>query len=82
VFRIGDKVAQLRNNYGKGAAGIFNGTVATVTSVSLEDQTLTALTDEDEQVAYDFAALDELAHAYAVTIHRSQAASTRPWSSR
>ena len=30
------------------------------------------LTDEDEQVDYDFAELDELAHAYAVTIHRSQ----------
>ena len=30
------------------------------------------LTDEDEPVAYDFAELDELAHAYAVTIHRSQ----------
>ena len=72
VFRIGDKVIQLRNNYEKGAAGIFNGTVATVTSMSLEDQTLTVLTDEDEQVAYDFAELDELAHAYAVTIHRSQ----------
>jgi exodeoxyribonuclease V alpha subunit len=36
------------------------------------EQTLTVLTDEDEQVAYDFAELDELAHAYAVTIHRSQ----------
>ena len=40
------------------------------------------LTDEDEQVAYDFAELDELAHAYAVTIHRSQAANTPRWSSR
>ena len=30
------------------------------------------LTDEDEQVDYDFAELDELAHAYAITIHRSQ----------
>ena len=72
MFRIGDKVTQLRNNYDKGAAGIFNGTVGVVTSMSLEDQTLTVLTDEDEQVDYDFAELDELAHAYAVTIHRSQ----------
>ena len=72
VFRIGDKVTQLRNNYGKGKAGIFNGTVGVVTALSLEDQTLTVLTDEDEQVDYDFAELDELAHAYAVTIHRSQ----------
>jgi exodeoxyribonuclease V alpha subunit len=72
VFRVGDKVTQLRNNYNKGKAGIFNGTIGVVTSLSLEEQTLTVLTDEDEQVDYDFAELDELAHAYAVTIHRSQ----------
>jgi exodeoxyribonuclease V alpha subunit len=72
VFRVGDKVTQLRNNYNKGHAGIFNGTIAVVTSLSLQEQTLTVLTDEDEQVDYDFAELDELAHAYAVTIHRSQ----------
>ena len=72
VFRVGDKVTQLRNNYDKGRAGIFNGTVGVVTALSLEEQTLTVLTDEDEPVDYEFAELDELAHAYAVTIHRSQ----------
>jgi exodeoxyribonuclease V alpha subunit len=72
VFRVGDKVTQLRNNYDKGRAGIFNGTVGVVTALSLEEQTLTVLTDEDEAVDYDFGELDELAHAYAVTIHRSQ----------
>src|SRR5262249_23629091 len=72
VFRAGDKVTQLRNNYDKGKAGVFNGTVGVVTGLSVPEQALTVLTDEDEQVAYDFAELDELAHAYAVTIHRSQ----------
>jgi exodeoxyribonuclease V alpha subunit len=72
VFRVGDKVTQLRNNYDKGTAGVFNGTVGVVTGLSLPEQALTVLTDEDEQVDYDFAELDELAHAYAVTIHRSQ----------
>jgi exodeoxyribonuclease V alpha subunit len=72
VFRVGDKVTQLRNNYQKGRAGIFNGTVGVVTGFSLEEQTMTVLTDEDERVDYDFAELDELAHAYAITIHRSQ----------
>ena len=72
VFRAGDKVIQLRNNYNKGKAGIFNGTVGTVTGLSLQEQTLTVLTDEDEHIDYDFAELDELAHAYAITIHRSQ----------
>jgi len=72
MFRVGDKVTQLRNNYDKGAAGIFNGTVGVVTGMSLEDSKLTVLTDEDERVDYAFDELDELAHAYAVTIHRSQ----------
>ena len=72
VFRVGDKVTQLRNNYEKGAAGVFNGTVGVVAGMSLEDHTVTVLTDEDEKVDYAFDELDELAHAYAVTIHRSQ----------
>jgi exodeoxyribonuclease V alpha subunit len=72
VFRVGDKITQLRNNYDKGAAGVFNGTVGVVTAMSLEDGKLTVVTDEDESVDYGFDELDELAHAYAVTIHRSQ----------
>ncbi|MEU5159591.1 ATP-dependent RecD-like DNA helicase [Streptomyces sp. NPDC020875] len=72
VFRVGDKVTQIRNNYEKGRNGVFNGTVGVVTALHLDDQRLTVLTDEDEEVPYDFDELDELAHAYAVTIHRSQ----------
>ncbi|WP_157253689.1 SF1B family DNA helicase RecD2 [Nonomuraea typhae] len=72
VFRVGDKVTQLRNNYDKGAAGVFNGTVGVVEAISPDDHKLTVLTDEDEHVDYSFDELDELAHAYAVSIHRSQ----------
>ncbi|MER7686758.1 ATP-dependent RecD-like DNA helicase [Streptomyces sp. NPDC097610] len=72
VFRVGDKVTQIRNNYEKGENGVFNGTVGVVTSLDSDEQRLTVLTDEDEEVPYDFDELDELAHAYAVTIHRSQ----------
>ncbi|MEE4592132.1 ATP-dependent RecD-like DNA helicase [Streptomyces sp. DSM 41524] len=72
VFRVGDKVTQIRNNYEKGANGVFNGTVGVVTSLDTDEQRLTVRTDEDEEVPYDFDELDELAHAYAVTIHRSQ----------
>jgi exodeoxyribonuclease V alpha subunit len=72
VFRIGDKVTQIRNNYDKGQAGVFNGTVGVVTALSVEEQTLTVRTDEDEMIDYDYDELDELAHAYAMTIHRSQ----------
>lgn len=72
VFRVGDKVTQIRNNYEKGRNGVFNGTVGVVTALDSDEQRLTVRTDEDEEVPYDFDELDELAHAYAVTIHRSQ----------
>ncbi|MFI1281332.1 ATP-dependent RecD-like DNA helicase [Streptomyces sp. NPDC020858] len=72
VFRVGDKVTQIRNNYDKGANGVFNGTVGVVTGLDLDEQRLTVRTEEDEEIGYEFAELDELAHAYAVTIHRSQ----------
>jgi exodeoxyribonuclease V alpha subunit len=72
VYRVGDKVTQIRNNYDKGANGVFNGTGGVVTGIDQEAQKLTVRTDEDEQILYDFAELDELQHAYAVTIHRSQ----------
>ncbi|MFF6956718.1 ATP-dependent RecD-like DNA helicase [Streptomyces sp. NPDC008317] len=72
TFRVGDKVTQIRNNYDKGANGVFNGTVGVVTALDTVEQRLTVHTDEDEEIPYDFDELDELAHAYAVTIHRSQ----------
>jgi exodeoxyribonuclease V alpha subunit len=72
VYRVGDKVMQLRNNYDKGTAGVFNGSVGVITALSLEDSELRVLLDEDEEVAYGFEELDELTHAYAVSIHRSQ----------
>jgi exodeoxyribonuclease V alpha subunit len=72
VFRVGDKVIQIRNNYGKGKAGVFNGTIGLVQHIDAVAQTLTVRTDEDEDVDYEFAELDELVHAYAVTVHRSQ----------
>jgi exodeoxyribonuclease V alpha subunit len=72
VYRVGDKVMQLRNNYDKGTAGVFNGSVGVITALSLEDSELRVLLDEDEEVGYGFDELDELTHAYAVSIHRSQ----------
>src|SRR3954469_13068071 len=72
VFRVGDKVSQIRNDYDKGANGIFNGTQGVVTAIDGVEQTLTVVTDESETIEYDFGELDELVHAYAVTVHRSQ----------
>jgi exodeoxyribonuclease V alpha subunit len=72
VFRVGDKVSQVRNNYDKGANGVFNGTQGVVTTVDLNEATLTVHTEEDEDIVYEFTELDELTHAYAVTVHRAQ----------
>jgi exodeoxyribonuclease V alpha subunit len=69
---LGDKVIQIRNNYTKGKAGVFNGTVGLVQAIDAVAQTMTVRTDEDEDVEYEFAELDELVHAYAITVHRSQ----------
>lgn len=69
VYRVGDKVTQIRNNYDK---GVFNGSVGVVTGLSLEDQDMRVLLDEGEEVTYAFDELDELTHAYAISIHRSQ----------
>ncbi len=72
TFRVGDKVMQLRNNYDKGAAGVFNGSVGVVTALSLEEGELRVRMDDDEEVPYGFDELDELTHAYAMTVHRAQ----------
>ncbi|MGY1714711.1 ATP-dependent RecD-like DNA helicase [Geodermatophilus sp. SYSU D01106] len=72
VFRVGDKVSQVRNDYDKGRTGVFNGTQGVVTAVDPAAQVLTVVTDEDETIPYGFAELDELVHAYAVTVHRAQ----------
>lgn len=65
MFRIGDEVTQIFNNYDKGVAGVFNGTIGVVTALSTDEQSLTVRTDEDELVDYEFDELDELPHAYA-----------------
>jgi exodeoxyribonuclease V alpha subunit len=72
IFRVGDKVIQLRNNYDKGANGIFNGTQGVIIGMDHDEQKLTLRTDDDETVDYEFGELDELTHSYAMSIHRSQ----------
>jgi exodeoxyribonuclease V alpha subunit len=72
VFRVGDRVMAARNDYAKGAAGVFNGTLGTVVDLDLKDGALQVLTDDAEQVEYDFTQLDELIHAYAVSVHKAQ----------
>jgi len=68
VFRVNDKVMQIRNNYDK---DVFNGDIGRITAISTEEKVLTVLIDGRE-VVYDFSELDEIVHAYAVSVHKSQ----------
>ncbi len=68
LFRTGDKVMQLRNNYDK---DVFNGDIGRIQRIDLEEQEVHIRFD-DRVVAFDFADLDELTLAYAITVHKSQ----------
>jgi exodeoxyribonuclease V alpha subunit len=68
LFRAGDKVMQIRNNYD---LDVFNGDIGRIASIDVADRTLRAVFDGRE-VAYEEADLDELVLAYACSIHKSQ----------
>jgi len=68
LFRSGDKIMQLKNNYEK---NVFNGDIGRVVSVDTREDSLVADFD-GERVQYEEDALDQLALAYACTIHKSQ----------
>ena len=80
VFREGDKVMHIKNNYqlewqdGKGGEGqgVFNGDMGTVLSVDAEDKELTVLFDDGRSADYDYAMLEELELAYCLSVHKSQ----------
>lgn len=69
VYRVGDKVLQTRNNYDK---DVFNGDAGVIKLLDLEDQMLVVQMEDGRSVEYDFSDLDQLALAYAISIHKSQ----------
>ena len=85
VFREGDRVMQIRNNYDilwkrtDGSAvgsGIFNGDIGIITSIDPQSEMMRVVFD-DKWVDYDFAQLGELEPAYALTVHKSQGSEYR-----
>jgi exodeoxyribonuclease V alpha subunit len=81
VFREGDKVMQIRNNYRlewidrrdmSRDEGVFNGDKGIIDSIDGDMGTLTVVYDETRYVRYEFSELEQLDHAYAITVHKSQ----------
>lgn len=80
VFRTGDKVMHVRNNYqlpwkmddGEEGEGVFNGDVGFVEKVDAEDRVVTVRYDEERTVEYDYQMLEEVELAYCLSVHKSQ----------
>ena len=78
VFREGDRVMQIKNDYdltwekdGKEGMGVFNGDIGVIETINVPSEQMVIRFDE-RLVEYDFAKLDELDHAWAITVHKSQ----------
>ena len=81
IFRVDDRVMQTRNNYRlkwvsgtdfTEGEGVFNGDMGYISAIDAENNNLSVVYDGLRHVTYDVTNLDELEHAYAVTIHKSQ----------
>ncbi|HEU18001.1 MAG TPA: ATP-dependent RecD-like DNA helicase [Deltaproteobacteria bacterium] len=68
LFKVNEKVMQIVNNYNK---EVYNGDIGRIISISDEEKEVIVSMD-DREVSYNYSDLDELVHAYAVSIHKSQ----------
>ena len=84
VFRVGDRVIQIKNNYdivwkdklGKSGMGVYNGDIGTIIEIDTASEYLKV--DYDDKIAlYGFEMLNELEHAWALTVHKSQGSEYR-----
>ena len=69
LFRVGDKVMQIKNDYHR---GVYNGDIGILTMINSFAETLTVVFDDDREVEYSYGDAEELELAYAITIHKSQ----------
>lgn len=79
IFRVGDKVMQVKNNYDiywekdlENGTGVFNGELGTITKIDDLEKQIKVKFDDDKVVWYQYAELDQLEHAYAITVHKAQ----------
>lgn len=69
IFRVGDRLMQIRNNYEK---GVYNGDIGRLHTIDPDNQIFRTVFDDNRFVDYDFSEYDELTHAFAISVHKSQ----------
>jgi len=69
IFRVGDKVMQIVNDYDR---GVSNGEMGRISRIDLEEQSVLVNFDLEWPVEYTFQELDELVHAFAISVHKAQ----------
>lgn len=82
IFREGDKVMQIKNNYdlmweglynpAVTGEGVFNGEMGIIRSIDVKNRIVSVVFDDNRLVFYDYPAMRELEHSYAITVHKSQ----------
>ena len=81
LYREGDKVMQIKNNYRikwedtytmEEGEGIYNGDIGILENISNREKSFAILFNDGKRVTYDFDQMDEITHAYAMTVHKSQ----------
>ena len=82
IYRENDRVMQIKNNYDifwekeepsyESGTGVFNGELGTIIKINEQDKVLTIKFDDNKQAEYMFQDLDQIEHAYSITVHKSQ----------
>lgn len=80
VFKIGDRVMQIKNNYdifwekddGQTGSGIFNGEIGRIEAIDDVSKALKVSFDNEKKAWYEYNELEQLEHSYSITIHKSQ----------
>ncbi len=83
IFRIGDRVMQIKNNYDiywekkdngevEVGNGVFNGETGTILNINEKEKNICVKFDDDKLVWYEFNDLEQIEHSYCITIHKAQ----------
>lgn len=82
IFREGDRIMQIKNDYDiywekkepylEYGSGVFNGEFGTIASIDDENKQLKVKFDDEKEAWYQFNELEEIEHAYAITVHKAQ----------